>query len=61
MIQHIPGQWDMEKCTLNDKKIEYNKKDAGNLEFEIELLARTEKGPATKQLLMHYHRRNVRQ
>jgi len=55
MIQHIPGQWDMEECNLK-----YVKKDASTLKFEIELSARTEKGPATKELTMHYHRRNVR-
>ena len=55
MIQHIPGQWDMEKCNMK-----YKRKDAGTLEFEIKLPARTEEGPAVKQLEMHYHRRNVR-
>ncbi len=55
MIQHIRGQWDMEKCNM-----EYTKKDANTLEFEITLPARTEAGPATKQLEMHYHRRNIR-
>ena len=55
MIQHIPGQWDMEKCNM-----EYTKKDANTLEFEITLPARTEKGPAVKQLEMHYHRLNIR-
>jgi hypothetical protein len=55
MIQHIPGQWDMEKCNM-----EYKRKDAGTLEFEIKLPARTEDGPAVKELSMHYHRRNVR-
>jgi len=55
MIQHIPGQWDMEECNLK-----YVKKDASTLKFEIELPARTEKGPAAKELTMHYHRRNVR-
>jgi hypothetical protein len=55
MIQHIPGQWDMEKCNM-----EYKRKDAGTLEFEIKLPARTEDGPAVKELTMHYHRRNVR-
>lgn len=55
MIQHIPGQWDMEECNL-----QYVKKDASTLRFEIELPARTEKGPAAKELTMHYHRRNVR-
>ena len=55
MIQHIPGQWDMEQCNLK-----YTKKDASTLEFEIALPARSEAGPAVKELTMHYHRRNVR-
>ena len=55
MIQHIPGQWDMEKCNM-----EYTRKDANTLEFEVTLPARTEAGPAVKQLEMHYHRRNIR-
>jgi len=55
MIQHIPGQWDMEECNM-----EYKRKDAYTLEFEIELPARTGEGPAAKELVMHYHRRNVR-
>jgi len=55
MIQHIPGQWDMETCNM-----EYKKKDASTLEFEINLPARTEDGPAVKELKMYYHRRNVR-
>jgi hypothetical protein len=55
MIQHIPGQWDMEKCNM-----EYKRKDASTLEFEITLPARTEAGPAVKELKMHYHRRNLR-
>jgi hypothetical protein len=55
MIQHIPGQWDMEKCNLK-----YTRKDAGTLEFEIEMAPRTEKGPSSQELTMHYHRRNVR-
>jgi hypothetical protein len=55
MVQHVPGQWDMEECTM-----QYVRKDAGTLEFEIKLPARTEAGPAAKELKMHYHRRNVR-
>ncbi|MGD9873314.1 MAG: hypothetical protein AB7T27_03490 [Kiritimatiellia bacterium] len=50
VIQHIPGQWDMEKCNM-----EYERKDAGTLEFAVEL-----KPQETKELTMHYHRRNVR-
>ncbi len=64
MIQHIPGQWDMEKCTLDKKELKlgvgYKKKHANTLEFEIKLPARTEAGPAVKELKMHYHRRNIR-
>jgi hypothetical protein len=55
MIQHIPGQWDMDNCN-----IKYEKKDANTLEFEIKLPARTESGPAVKELKMHYNRRNIR-
>ncbi|HUW18280.1 MAG TPA: hypothetical protein VMW16_03180 [Sedimentisphaerales bacterium] len=60
MIQHIPGQWDMEKCTMDGKKAQYERKDAYTLEFEIKLPARSGSGPAVKNLEMHYHRRNVR-
>jgi hypothetical protein len=55
MIQHIPGEWDMKDCNMK-----YKKKDANTLEFEIELPARTDKGPATTELKMQYNRRNVR-
>jgi hypothetical protein len=55
MIQHIPGQWDMENCN-----IKYEKKDANTLEFDIQLPARTEAGPAVKELTMTYHRRHIR-
>ncbi|MCP4256120.1 MAG: hypothetical protein GY774_01175 [Planctomycetes bacterium] len=55
MIQHIPGQWDMRKCN-----IPYKKKNATTLEFEITLPARTGNGPTTKELTMHYNRRNLR-
>jgi hypothetical protein len=40
--------------------MEYKKKDAYTLEFEIKLPARTEDGPAVKELKMYYHRRNIR-
>jgi hypothetical protein len=50
MIQHIPGQWDMEACNM-----EYKRRDAYTLEFEISLPAHSK-----KELTMHYHRRNVR-
>jgi len=55
MVQHIPGQWDMEECNM-----QYVRKTADTFEFEIKLPARTQAGPATKELTMHYHRRNVR-
>jgi hypothetical protein len=55
MIQHIPGQWEMKDCNMK-----YTKKDAFTLEFEIELPARTDKGPAVKELEMRYSRINVR-
>lgn len=55
MIQHIPGQWDMESCNLK-----YKRKDAFTLAFEVELPGRTEEGPGVKELRMHYHRRNIR-
>lgn len=57
MIQHIPGQWDMKP---EDCNMEYTRKDAHTLEFEITLPVRTAEGPATKQLKMRYHRRNIR-
>ena len=64
MIQHIPGQWDMERCTLDGRALRlgthYKKKDANTLEFEIKLPARTEDGPAVRELKMTYHRRNIR-
>ena len=64
MIQHIAGEWDMESCTIDNQKLTLNdgfkKKDANTLEFEITLPARTETGPATKKLVMLYHRRHVR-
>ena len=55
MIQHVPGQWDMESCNMK-----YEKKDANTLEFEIQLPARNEAGPAVKELKMTYHRRHLR-
>jgi len=55
MIQHIPGQWEMKNCNM-----EYTRKDASTLEFEIQLPARTQDGPAVKELEMRYSRINVR-
>ncbi len=50
MIQHIPGQWDMEECNMK-----FERKDAHTLKFEIKLGAHDK-----KELEMHYHRRNIR-
>ncbi|MCF7849551.1 MAG: hypothetical protein K9M45_11935 [Kiritimatiellales bacterium] len=50
LIQHIPGQWDMEKCNM-----EYKLEDASTLKFEIELPPN-----GKKDFEMHYHRRNIR-
>jgi hypothetical protein len=50
VIEHIPGQWDMEKCNM-----EYERKDAETIQFEIKLGAH-----AKKELEIHYNRRNVR-
>ncbi len=65
MLQYIPGQWDMERCTLDGKALvlgtDYKKKDANTLEFEITLPARTATGSSSRELLMYYHLRNVRQ
>jgi hypothetical protein len=60
LIEHIAGEWKMVKCTLDGKKANYVKKNANTLEFEIKLDARTEKGPATRNLEMHYNRLNIR-
>jgi len=56
VIEHIPGQWDMEKCVPDD----YVKKNANTLEFEIKLPARGKGGPAVTEIKMQYHRRNIR-
>ena len=50
MVQHIPGQWDMEKSNLK-----YKRKDASTLEFDIAL-----PGHGKQELSMRFHRRNVR-
>jgi hypothetical protein len=55
MVQHIPGEWKMQSCNL-----EYTRKNANTLEFEVELPARSDKGPAVVKLKMHYHRVNLR-
>jgi hypothetical protein len=50
LIEHIFGQWDIEKCNM-----EYKRKDAETLQFEIEIPAH-----GSRELEMQYHRRNVR-
>jgi hypothetical protein len=50
MIQHIKGDWKMLECNR-----EYEKKDAGTLEFRIKLPPKSK-----KRLRMHYIRRNIR-
>jgi hypothetical protein len=64
MIQHVPGEWNMEKCAIGGQElklgVDYKKKDANTLEFEIKLPARNADGPAVKELSMRYHRRHVR-
>lgn len=55
MIQRIPGEWKMVECDLN-----YERKDANTLQFEIEMPARLETGPSVKNLTMHYQRLNIR-
>ena len=50
MVQHISDQWDMIKCNMP-----YERKDAGTLEFKIELPPRSK-----KELVMNYSRRNLR-
>ena len=50
LTEHFQPQWDMAECTH-----EYERKDAGTIEFRIEL------GPKEKEkITMHYHRRNLR-
>jgi hypothetical protein len=60
LIQHIDGQWEMKSCTLDGQNASYERKDAGTLEFEIELPARTANGAAVRNLEMNYTRINVR-
>ncbi len=62
MLQHIPGQWDMAQCTLDEAEATYTRKNAGTIAFEITLPPRDPKtGKASvRNLSMQYHRRNVR-
>lgn len=57
MIQHISGEWEMKKRDVN---MPYERLDANTLKFEITLPARNDKGPAVKELKMHYYRRHIR-
>lgn len=50
VVEHIDGQWDMEKCNYD-----YTRDDANTITLEIPLPANS-----TKELTMHYHRRNLR-
>lgn len=62
MLQHIPGQWDMAKCEIDNAEAAYTRKNANTIAFEITLPPRdanTGKASA-RNLLMQYHRRNVR-
>ncbi len=50
LIQHIPGQWDME-----EKTHKFEKEDANTIKFHIKVPAHEK-----EELAFHYHRRNVR-
>lgn len=50
MIEHIPGQWDME-----DSSLKFEKDDANTIRFDINIPPR-----GKETLVFHYHRRNVR-
>ena len=50
LIQHIPGQWDMDECNM-----EFTRRDSDTIEFEIKLPPQSK-----KKLVMQYHRRIVR-
>jgi hypothetical protein len=50
LIEHIPGQWDMEEASMD-----YEKKDSSTIVFNVDL-----PGRGIKELSFHYHRRNVR-
>ena len=74
LIEHIPGEWDMKKCTLDKKSLKestagreecnfdthYLRKNANTIEFEIKLDKRREEGPATREITMRYRRNNIR-
>lgn len=50
MIQFVPGQWEMKECNMD-----YEKKDAETIEFNIELEPNSK-----KELKMRYVRKNIR-
>lgn len=50
LIEHIPGQWDVEKTNFK-----YEKETANRVKFLISVRAK-----GKEQLSFHYHRRNVR-
>jgi len=50
LVEHIPGQWDMEKSTYK-----FEKEDANTLKFNVKIPAHGE-----ETLVFRYHRRNVR-
>lgn len=50
LIEHIPGQWDMEESSHK-----YGKEDANTIKFSIKL-----KPKSKETLTFHYHRRNIK-
>jgi hypothetical protein len=50
LVQHIPGQWQLVRSSLD-----FSRKDANTLEYEVRLAA-----GQTKNLVLHYQRKNVR-
>ncbi len=50
LVEHSPGQWDMEKSSHG-----FEKENAGTIKFHIEVQAQ-----GKETLEFHYHRRNVR-
>lgn len=50
LVEHIPGQWDMEKSSHK-----FEKEDASTIKFHIKVPAH-----GKETLVFHYHRRNVR-
>jgi len=50
LLEHIPGEWEMLETSM-----EYEKEDANTLRYQIQLPAK-----GSKELLMHYLRKNIR-